>query len=62
MNGDNPYSGRLLWERVENVSGPGEGYRAKVPGGWLFAVMTGSGRGSGVTFIPDPEHKWSLQQ
>ena len=31
--------------------------RAKVPGGWL--VMASGGQGlSGVTFYPDPEHRW----
>jgi hypothetical protein len=31
-------------------------FRAKVPGGWL--VVTKSNSGGGVTFYPDPEHKW----
>jgi hypothetical protein len=31
--------------------------RAKVPGGWL--VIATSNTGGGVTFYPDPEHKWN---
>ena len=31
-------------------------YRKKVPGGWLVTVD-----GHGVTFYPDPEHKWDGQ-
>jgi hypothetical protein len=30
--------------------------RAKVPGGWLVALLYAEG--SGFTFYPDPEHKW----
>jgi hypothetical protein len=30
--------------------------RAKIPGGWL--VIGTSSSGGGVTFYPDPEHKW----
>ena len=31
--------------------------RAKVPGGWLLIAT--SNTGGGVTFYPDPEHKWN---
>ncbi len=31
--------------------------RAKVPGGWLVATG-GTTAYAGVTFYPDPEHKW----
>jgi hypothetical protein len=30
--------------------------RAKIPGGWL--VVSTSSSGGGVTFYPDPQHKW----
>ena len=30
-------------------------YRAKVPGGWLVAKSTNA---TGLTFFPDPKHKW----
>jgi len=30
-------------------------HRTKVPGGWLVLVITNT---SGLTFYPDPEHKW----
>lgn len=33
-------------------------YRCKVEAGWV--VSTGSGEGSGLTFVPDPEHKWNV--
>lgn len=31
-------------------------FRAKVPGGWLVAIRVYEG--GGVTFFPDPEHRW----
>ena len=30
--------------------------RAKIPGGWL--LVSTSNAGGGVTFYPDPGHKW----
>ena len=30
--------------------------RAKIPGGWL--LVSTSNTGGGVSFYPDPEHKW----
>jgi len=30
--------------------------RARIPGGWL--LVSTSTAGGGVTFYPDPEHKW----
>jgi hypothetical protein len=33
-----------------------KGYRAKVPGGWL--VYLADREGVGLTFYPDPDHKW----
>jgi hypothetical protein len=33
--------------------------RSKVPGGWLIAAISTTDRGChGLTFFPDPEHKW----
>ena len=56
------YKGTLIWENLKNEGGPESSYRAKIPGGWLFqtySANTGLGRGSGVTFVPDPEHLWT---
>jgi len=55
------YKGTLIWENLKNEGGPESSYRTKIPGGWLFQTYSesaGLGRGSGVTFIPDPEHQW----
>jgi hypothetical protein len=46
---------KLKFEKLE-VDGPARVNRAKIPGGWLLVVMSNSG--GGVTFYPDPEHKW----
>jgi hypothetical protein len=45
-------SGRIMkWEKLKSdFKGT---HRCKVPGGWFVIVY-----GSGVTFYPDPEHKW----
>jgi hypothetical protein len=51
------YKGRLIWEHIKNENGPQRSQRAKITGGWLFCVQ--QELGSGVTFIPDPEHKWN---
>ena len=32
--------------------------RAKVPGGWLVTIGGSSAVDRGITFYPDPEHKW----
>ena len=47
-----------VWESltVESVTGVVAAQRAKVPGGWLVAVSLTCG--AGVTFYPDPEHRW----
>jgi hypothetical protein len=53
----------LIWEEL-NSSRAGGGvfkldwtvHRTKVPGGWLVLVMHNT---SGLTFYPDPEHKWN---
>jgi hypothetical protein len=33
------------------------GYRGKVPGGWLVFICGNAGV-SGATFYPDPNHEW----
>lgn len=53
------YAGTLKWEEIKNDGPPRNSWRAKVPGGWLFILWWGAAYdGSGITFIPDPEHKW----
>ena len=33
--------------------------RAKVPGGWLVKIVSGSiNSQTAVCFVPDPEHRW----
>jgi hypothetical protein len=58
---------KLNWELVDEKYTPdakpgGFTYRALVPGGWLVAVWAGDkqkhGQGGGLTFYPDPEHRW----
>jgi hypothetical protein len=63
---------QMKWERIEGQSGglvgerSPEVRRAKIPGGWLVESTrqaitgnsSGSGLGVGLTFVPDPEHKW----
>jgi hypothetical protein len=51
---DEPKQVTLVWEQMHN-EGPIKPHfciRAKVPGGWLVKT------GSGITFVPDPEHRW----
>ena len=33
--------------------------RAKVPGGWLVISQFYVGGAHGLTFLPDPEHRWN---
>lgn len=58
-----PRNGRqLTWEELDSSTGK-EGlfvldwkvYRTRVAGGWLVLVMHNT---SGLTFYPDPDHKW----
>jgi len=50
---------RLEWEDVDgNGSGPDVIRRAKVTGGWLVFAYDAIFGASGLTFIPDPNHKW----
>ena len=61
---DIPSHHELVWEEVPS-SRKGAGllsldwqvHRAKVPGGWLVLVMHNT---SGLTFYPDPEHRWRV--
>jgi hypothetical protein len=52
----------LVWEELKSSRSEGgilkldwKVHRAKVPGGWLVLVIHNT---SGLTFYPDPEHKW----
>lgn len=54
----------LKWQKIKNT-GPlsaerAETYRTQVPGGWLLSLTdaNGTGRGIGITFVPDPNHEW----
>ena len=52
---------QLVWEELNSSRGEGgffklgNVHRAKVPGGWFVLV---SDNARGLTFYPDPEHKW----
>jgi hypothetical protein len=50
------YMSKLKFEKLDVDSQGTRVNRAKIPGGWLLVVMSNSG--GGVTFYPDPEHKW----
>jgi hypothetical protein len=50
-----------------DLTQPEKMWRTPVPGGWLVYVaartsivgsMIDNSQGSGLTFVPDPEHKW----
>jgi hypothetical protein len=49
---------KLVFERldVSTLTANTTMNRAKIPGGWL--LVSTSVAGGGVTFYPDPEHKW----
>ncbi len=53
---------QLVWDELKSSRARGgifelgwKVHRTKVPGGWLVLVMHNT---TGVTFYPDPEHKW----
>jgi hypothetical protein len=53
---------QLVWEELSSSRAEGrifelawKVHRTKVPGGWLVLVIHNT---SGLTFYPDPAHKW----
>jgi hypothetical protein len=50
---------QLVWEKLDSRGGGGvlpcQVHRSRVPGGWLILVRFSA---RGLTFYPDPEHKW----
>ncbi|SUO95628.1 hypothetical protein [Suttonella ornithocola] len=57
LNIPNPFKNtpKLDWQKLKsrNKNVP-DCYRSPVFGGWLIS----NGYEGGITFIPDPEHKW----
>src|SRR5262245_35920141 len=57
-----PASEKLKWEVVNGRAPyPPMVMRSKVPGGWLVETNRRGGEwgtGSGLAFVPDPDHKW----
>jgi hypothetical protein len=49
----------IVWEDVESTGGLLAVLRARVPGGWLVYASNGYHHHGGMTFYPDPEHRWS---
>ena len=49
----------IVWEELESVGGLLAVRRAKVPGGWLIYASNGYHHHGGMTFYPDPEHRWN---
>ena len=47
---------KLKFEKLDVDALSARVNRAKIPGGWL--LVSTSNAGGGVTFYPDPEHKW----
>ena len=47
---------KLKFEKLDASTLSASMNRAKIPGGWL--IVSTSNAGGGVTFYPDPEHKW----
>jgi hypothetical protein len=66
----------LVWEEIPTefkntlgrpMSAQSVTFRARVPGGWLVWTLMGIGAGGlggstsgGLSFYPDPEHKWDV--
>jgi hypothetical protein len=51
--------GLVVWEVLESTGGLLAVLRAKVPGGWLVYASNGYHQHGGITFYPDPEHRWT---
>ncbi len=57
-----PQQEMIDWEQLRTSRTTGglsfHVYRARVPRGWFVYVHLDPDCGGGVTFYPDPEHKW----
>ena len=57
----------LYWEQIRQTGAGGhtfpKHYRAEVPGRWLVLSVLGRsvGAGTGITFLPDPQHEWTVK-
>ena len=62
------YAGQLTWEVIKSdcndsmIANHMLIYRAKVPGGWLVTNSSAHKEGLGLTFMPDPNHEWTLDK
>lgn len=51
-----PTGQEMYWEEIiKSTKGMFSVRRSWVPGGWLINAIS---LGTGITFYPDPEHKW----
>ena len=50
----------LEWEAIYS-GGDEDVHRAMIPGGWLVLHSAMGGAG-GITFVPDPEHRWAVNK
>jgi hypothetical protein len=51
---------RIEWEEITgSAGGPEMMQRARVFGGWLVFAYDAILEASGLTFLPDPDHKWN---
>jgi hypothetical protein len=51
----------LYWEDIKCSGAMLTMHRAKVPGGWLVYAGNAYHHHGGITFYPDPEHRWDGQ-
>ena len=56
----------LVWQKLESnreneswFHAEWEIHRTKVPGGWLVLTRLGGSAPQGITFYPDPDHRWN---